>query len=191
MSFAFNPFTGNLDDVGSTPTVTTVGTKASILALTPTDPQTAYATDTGEFFIFDGTNWKVAALKMSTELQAPDMGVPYDNDKLGYTAADITDKKLYNVVLQGSARTENGGIRVDTSQTPNRLQVYLRDAWNTLYEDLTTEYGDFRHSPLDREIYIWRGDSVEVGLNGRSVTQEYQVSMGAFPPPKVISGGTF
>ena len=189
MSYKFNPFTGNFDDAGNP--VTTVDTKANILALAPTAPQTAYATDTGEFFIYDGTTWRVASLELSAENQAPDMGYTQGSDKLGYSATTITDKALYNIQLQGNASPANGSIRIDTSQTPNRFQVYLRSAWKTIYEDLTTAYGDFRHSPLDREIYIWRGDSVAVGLNGRSITQEYQVSMGAFPPPKVISGGTF
>ena len=189
MSYKFNPFTGNFDDAG-TP-VTTVDTKASILALAPTAPQTAYATDSEEFFIWDGATWRVASLEMSAENQAPDMGYTQGSDKLGYSANYITDKTLYNVRLQGNSSPDNGSLRVDTSQTPNRIQVYLRNAWKTIYDDLTTIYGDFRHLPLDREIYIWRGDSVAVGLNGRSITQEYQVSMGAFPPPKVISGGTF
>lgn len=191
MSYKFNPFTGNFDDAGATPTVTTVDTKENILALAPTSPQTAFATDTSEFFIYDGTNWKVASLKLSTEPQAPDMGYTQDSDKLGYTAVFITDKDIYNIRLLGNAREVNGAIRVDTSQTPNRFQVYLRDQWNTYYDDMTTEYGDFRHTPLDEQIYIWRGDSVKIGLNGRSMIQEYQISMGAFPPPKVISGGTF
>ena len=190
MSYTFDPFTGNLDAIQQT-TVVDVATKAEILALTPAEPEMAFATDTQELFLWDGSNWKISSLKLTTELQAPDMGYATDSDNQGYAALDITDKTLHNITLRGNYRPENGAIRIDTESTPNRLQAYLRDKWNTYYDDFTIENDDLRHSPLEKQIYVWRGDSVEVGLNGRSMTQEYQVSMGAFPPPKVISGGTF
>lgn len=191
MSYKFNPFTGKMDAVNPAVTVATVDTKANILALSPSNPQVAFASDTSELFLWDSTNWQIASLKLSVELENPDMGSAQDSDKLGYSATFITDKDLYNITLYGNVRPENGAIRVDTTQTPNRFQVYLRDKWNTYYDDFTIEYDDLRHTPLDEQIYVWRGDSVKVGLNGRSIIQEYEVSMGAFPPPKVISGGTF
>lgn len=187
----FNPLSGKFDYTESLTTVATVDTKANILALSPSATQVAFASDTKEFLLWDGTSWQIASLKLSEESESPDMGSAQDNDKLGYSATFITDKNLHNVTLYGNVRAENGAIRVDTTQTPNRFQVYLRDKWNTYYDDFTTEYDDLRHTPLEKQIYVWRGDSVKVGLNGRSVIQEYQVSMGAFPPPKVISGGTF
>jgi hypothetical protein len=33
--------------------------------------------------------------------------------------------------------------------------------------------------------------SNEVGLNGRPVINEYDISMGAYPPCRIIFGGTF
>ena len=168
-----------------------VATKEQILAKSAAKIRTAFATDTKEFFISDGTNWRVASLRFSKELQNPDIGYTQASDKNGYYATFVTDKIFYNVRLLGNANPQNGSIRVDTSQTPNRFQVYLRGKWNTYYDDFTIANNDLRHAPLDKQIYVWRGDSVEVGLNGRSIIQEYQVSMGAFPPPKVIPGGTF
>lgn len=191
MGYAFNPFTGTLDNTGTATTVTTVDTKANILALTPSNPQTAFATDTSEFYVYDGSVWKVASLKLSTELENPDMGSADDSDKLGYSKEYFTDKDMHNVTLKGNQRPENGAIRVDTSQTPNRFQVYLRDKWNTYYDDFTIENNDLRHTPLNEQIYVWRGDSVKVGLNGKSIIQEYQVSMGAYPAPRIIDGGSF
>jgi hypothetical protein len=193
MPFEFNPITGQLDKTGqpSSSTSVAVDTKANILALSPSTPQVAFAEDTSEFMLWDGTSWNIASLKLSQELETPDMGYALESDKLGYSAAFITDKTLYNITLAGNARAENGAIRVDTTQTPNRFQVYLRGKWNTYYDDFTIANNDLRHTPLEKQIYVWRGDSIELGLNSRSIIQEYEVSMGAFPPPKVVSGGTF
>lgn len=187
----FNPLSGKFDFTEAPTIVAIIDAKQNILTSTPTAPQMALATDTEELFLWDGSHWFIASLPLSEESANPDIGYFDDSDKLGYTAQYLTDKDFYNVTLKGNVRPENGAIRVDTSQTPNRFQVYLRGKWNTYYDDFTTVYGDLRHIPLDEQIYVWRGDSVLKGLNGRSIIQEYQVSMGAFPPPKVISGGTF
>lgn len=168
-----------------------VDTRTNILDSTPAEPGIALAEDTLQFLVWDGTTWHVASIGLSAESPNPDMGYTQDSDKGGYTKTSITNKKLYNMTLQGNVNPENGAIRVDTTQTPNRFQVYLRGQWNTYYDDFTIENNDLRHTPLDKQIYVWRGDSVEVGLNGRSIIQEYQVSMGAFPPPVLIDGGTF
>jgi hypothetical protein len=40
-------------------------------------------------------------------------------------------------------------------------------------------------------INIFSGNSVMLGLNGRPIIQGYRVSLGCFPPPQIISGGTF
>lgn len=175
----------------------TIDTKANILALTPVAAMIAYASDTEEFYIYDTVNWRVAPLEFNIELQAPDMGafIPgglgVPSDKSGYYSDVITDKKLSNIVVQGNARVENGGLRIDVTQDPDTLEIYLRSTWNTIIYDLTTEFGDFRHVPLSEAIYIWRGDSVLLGLNERSIIQEYNVSMGAFPPVRLLDGGTF
>ncbi|MCA9313732.1 hypothetical protein KDA08_05485 [Candidatus Saccharibacteria bacterium] len=190
MPYTFNPFTNNFDAI-SKETVTTVDTKANILALTPASPQTAFATDTSEFFVYDGTNWQVASIGLSEESANPDMGYTQKSDKAGYTKTYITDKYLHNVVLQGNAREENGAIRIDVTKEPDTLEVYLRGVWQSILYDLTAENGDFRHTPLTEPFYIWRGDSVAVGLNGQPMFQEYTSSMGAYPPKRIINGGDF
>ena len=95
------------------------------------------------------------------------------------------------MLIGGNARTENGGIRVDVENDPDTFEIYLRDMWNTIIYDLTVDDGDFRHAPLSEEIYIWRGNSVLVGLNGVPIVQEYTASMGAYPADPVLDGGTF
>lgn len=173
------------------PNTPIIGTKEQILSLSPEYPQIAYATDTTEFFFWVGDSWFVCSIGLSEESPNPDMGYTQKSDKAGYSKEFITDKTLYNIVLLGNAKSTNGAIRVNTSITPNRFQVYLRNKWNTIYEDLTTENNDFRHTPLNKQIYIWRGDSISLGLNGRPLIQEYNTCMGAYPPKRIMSGGTF
>lgn len=188
MSYKFNPFTGKLDMAGGGATFTS-DTKDNILASTPTAGAYAISTDTDELFFYDGTTWQKSPFKLFTDSVNPDMGYDQESNRLGYGTDYITDKTLSNTKIAGNVLTENGAVRVNTSISPNRLQIYLRDKWNTIFEDLTTDYGDFRHTPLNKEVYIWSGDSVAVGLNGRSITQDYVTSMGAYPPARIIEGG--
>lgn len=172
-----------------------VGTEATILALTPTSGLTAYGTDTQFFYVADGTNWRRASLKFYTDSANPDMGYLQNNAKDGYYATFITDKYLYNVVLQGYNGTAvNGAIRINTSATPDTLEIYMRDTgWFTIIYDLSMSLGYFVHYPFSatQAVKVWSGNSNELGLNGRPVIQEYDVSMGAYQPAKVLWGGQF
>ncbi len=120
-----------------------------------------------------------------------DMGYEQSSSADGVTAEYITDKLITNSRIGSNANTSNGGNRIDTTQDPDTFETYLRSARNSILYDLTTEDGDFRHTPLSQQIYVWRGDSVVNGLNGRPVVSEYSASMGAYPPPRVINGGSF
>jgi hypothetical protein len=169
--------------------IITVDTKANILASSATTPAVAFASDTLKFYIADGSAWRVVDLPMLPS--GYDMGAETDSPRTGYHPDWISDKTLSNIALGGSSSTINGGLRVDVVNDPDTLEAYLRGAWQTIMYDLTVDDGDFRHTPLSEEIYIWRGDSVTVGLNGRSLISEYRVSMGAYPPPRTLYGGTF
>ena len=178
--------------------VGSVGTLDVILALTPTAGRIAYvttvtATDTrtiNKFMIADGTNWREVELPMSTRI-GMDMGLEQDSGQNGYGVDYISDKRLANTLIGGNARTENGGVRIQVANDPDTLEIYLRGLWNTVLYDGTYVNGDYRHTPLNESIYVWRGDSVSVGINGRPIIQEYNVSMGAYPPARTINGGTF
>jgi len=171
--------------------VLNIDTRANILALTATIGQIAYATDVKSFYVADGTNWRRADLTFETDLQAPDMGYEKNNPKTGYHADWLTDKNLHNVAIKGSNRNETGGLRIDTTQDPDTFEVYLRGAWQDILYDLTVENSDLRHTPLSEAIYVWSGQSVKNGLNGRPIINEYKVSMGAFPAPRAYNCGTF
>jgi len=123
--------------------------------------------------------------------ESDDMGRVQDSDLRGYGFSYVTDKTLSNCRIGSNSETDNGAIRVNINNDPNTFEIYLRGAWNYVLYDLTYIYDDFRHTPLTNQIYVWSGNSVLVGLNNRPITEEYDTSMGAYPPPKTIDGGTF
>lgn len=190
--FKFNPFTAKFDIVPTVSTVT-VGTEATILALTPTSGDMAYSTDTQFFYVADGTNWRRASLKFYTDSANPDMGATQNNSKDGYYAAFITDKGLTNCYIGTNAGTTEGSIWVDNTVTPKKLRIYLNSTSNTILIDFSTSLGYLIHTPFSttQPVKVWSGMSSEIGLNGRPMINEYTQSMGAYPPPKVINGGTF
>lgn len=172
------------------PTVTTIDTKANILTLSPSQPQTALATDTDEFYIWNGTNWNVQPLKVSTELANPDAGYTQDSNKRGYGDDYIYGKKLYATGIGDFTDTPfEGAIKVDQDFTPAKYQIYLRGKWNTLFYDLTMENGDFEHVPQTYSIDVRSGNSNTTGLNGQPIIREYKVDAGAYPREVIIDGG--
>jgi hypothetical protein len=169
-----------------------VDTRANILAVDPSEKSFAFATDIRRLYISDGTNWyQIVPNGAVIDLETPDMGYEQDSARTGYGDDYITDKRLSNILIGSNDRNENGGLRVDVTKDPDTFEIYLRGMWQTIVYDMTTVNGDFRHTPLNEPIYIWRGDSVLIGLNGRPIIQEYQVSMGAYPPAKILNGGAF
>lgn len=131
-------------------------------------------------------------IKKITNPAIADMGYEQSSSIDGVTKEYITNKTLHSIAVKGHPATPvNGSFRTDITQDPDTLEIYLRSAWQTIIYDLSVDDGDFRHTPLDTEIYVWRGASVLLGLNGKSIVDEYKVSMGAYPPSRVLNGGTF
>lgn len=168
-----------------------IDTRANILAFPATSGRIAFATDTGKFYIADGSVWKEGEIRMRTDAQAPDMGYEAESAKGGYGADYVTDKRLANCLIGGNARTVNGGIRIDSTQDPDTFEMYLRSVWQTILYDLTYENDEFEHTPLSEMIDVWSGNSNLLGLNGLAIIQEYRVSMGAMPVPRTLDGGSF
>ena len=190
MSYKFNVFTGKLDITGGGGITFTSDTKANILATTPTTGTYAISTDTDELFFYDGTNWKVHPIKVSTELANPDAGYTQDSNKRGYGDDYIYGKKLYATGIGDFTDTPfEGAIKVDQDFTPAKYQIYLRGKWNTLFYDLTMENGDFEHVPQTYSIDVRSGNSNTTGLNGQPIIREYKVDAGAYPREVIIDGG--
>jgi len=177
-----------------------VDTKANILATTPDAGKLAYATDTTEFYLYDGTNWKVAPLELETESSNPDMGAYNEtglgtSDKMGYDENYITDKSLSNVRILQNALTQEGAIRTTTAGV---FQIYLNSKWNdvvinfVLREDSTEGY-EYEHKPVGftEWIEIMSGNSNTKDLDGKPLIQQYTSSMGAYQPDLQLEGGSF
>lgn len=165
-------------------------TKADILATTPATGTYAISTDTDELFFYDGTNWKVHPIKVSTELENPDAGYTQDSDKRGYGDDYIYGKKMYATGIGDFTDTPfEGAIKVDQSVDPPLYQIHLRGRWNTLFYDLTMENGDFEHVPQTYSIDVRSGNSNTTGLNGQPIIREYKVDAGAYPREVIIDGG--
>lgn len=167
---------------------TTVDTKANILASTATSGLIAFATDTREFFLADGTNWNVASIELAEA--GLDAGA-YQSDGKGYYFDAITSKYLYNMVLGGTDREEEGSIGIDTTTNPTTLRIYFNGEWRVIITNFSINTdNELVHFPAQREIDVRSGNSTDLSLSGYPVIQEYQTSAGAYQPPVILSGGT-
>jgi len=173
------------------------GTKAEILATTATLGNIAYATDTFEFYMADGTDWRKVPFTLETQAEAPDMGMEQGSSKLGYRPTYLTNKVLENITIGYSNKTtpDNGDLRITTG---DYLQIYLGSKWNNIVFNLGFGLYDigytFYHDPVGftERIEIMSGNSVtNFGLNGLPIVQQYVVSMGAYPSRTVLGGRTF
>jgi hypothetical protein len=198
MGYKFNPFTGNLDIDVDTNTVYTplVTDLHSIVSAAPTQGTVAFATDVGRFLIADGTNWKEASPILSTRTSGEDIGYEKHSSLDGYSSTYITNKYLHNVVLKYSSTAETGSVRTYN----NKFQIYLNAKWNdivinfVLQEDSTEGYA-LEHKPTvpaaDQWYLLYSGNSVDGGLDGLPLVQQYTASMGAYQTPLVIKGRSF
>lgn len=171
-------------------------TKANILAATATAGRLAYATDTYEFYVADGTNWRKAPFALVSEPQAPDMGYLQDSSRIGYGTNYVTDKLVANCQIGSNAKTTlaDGDVRVSSGA----LQVYLSGAWKDVVTGFRLREDDsgylvFEHKPtgMTEWLEINSGNSNTLGLNGLPMIQQYGASMGAYPVPLHVDGGTF
>lgn len=172
-----------------------IGTKAVILATTHSAGQFALATDTGYLYFDDGDSWHQSGVKF-VDGAGWDMGAIQDSSPIGITDEYISDKTLYDVVLSiynnfGDSDTPIGAIQYNADDTPDSLQVYTDLGVANVPIDIAYLTGDYTHVVNNTTISIRSGNSLDVGLNGIPIVQEYSVDMGAFPYPTSIDGGTF
>ena len=164
---------------------------STLLTAAPAVAELGVTIDHRQLFLWDGTEWFEFPFSIH-ERSTLDMGAVEGSSRNGYGPDYVTDKSLHNMRLLQSTINAEGGIRtVPQSTDPPKFQVYLRDAWNDILYDLTTQFGDLRHIPLSEPIQVFSGNSIVVGLNGLPVVQQYQVSMGALPDALTINGGIF
>ncbi len=167
-------------------------TKTTIISSSPDSLQLAYATDTQELLLWDGTNWRVASIPLQIQEEAIDAGYTQDNDKNGYGDDYIQNKRAYDFSLGDHTNSPiQGSLRVNSANNPVTFEIYLRDRWYKLIYDLNMDNQELQHTPENYDVQVWSGNSVETGLTGQPIIQEYQVDSGAYPVQTIIDGGTF
>lgn len=174
------------------PIKTVLDTRANILELEPSGARVAFSIDTNELFIWDGSSWNVASIKLSETSGSPDLGWSQESDKQGYGDDCIQGKRAYDFSIGDFTDTPYAGaIKVDHSTNPPTFEIYIRNRWYSLVYDLNMDNGGLQHIPEEYTIRVRSGDSVDTGLNGQPTVQEYQVDLGAYPYPTIIDGGEF
>lgn len=124
----------------------------------------------------------------------PDIGAKQDNDLRGYGDKYISNKTIAYSRISSAAFDEEGAIRIKD----NVFQTYIGGEWQdvvTNFRFREDENGNFEleHKPIGFTgwIEVNSGNSDLLGLNGLPITQNYATSMGAYPVPLQLDGGTF
>lgn len=124
----------------------------------------------------------------------PDIGAIQTSDVRGYGRDYIAEKTLAYCRIGASAFDEEGAVRIKN----NIFQTYINGEWLDVptgfrfRQDPNGNY-EFEHKPTGFEwwIEVSSGNSDLLGLNGLPLVQNYAVSMGAYPVPLELDGGTF
>lgn len=124
----------------------------------------------------------------------PDIGVKQDSDLRGYGDKYISNKTIAYSRISSAAFNEEGAIRIKD----NVFQTYIGGEWQDVptgfrfRQDSSGNY-EFEHKPtgFDLWIEVSSGNSDILGFNGLPLVQQYAVSMGAYPVPLQLDGGTF
>lgn len=124
----------------------------------------------------------------------PDIGVKQDSDLRGYGDKYISNKTIAYSRISSAAFDEEGAIRIKD----NVFQTYIGGEWQDVptgfrfRQDSSGNY-EFEHKPtgFDLWIEVSSGNSDILGFNGLPLVQQYSVSMGAYPVPLQLDGGTF
>ena len=175
------------------------GTRAEILAQTPTTLTMGYATDTNQCYLYDG-GWLEFSNILNPRDNPVDMGSSQDSNLAGYGQDYITDKRLNNVSVGSNQDERDGAIRRVFASDLNRelFQFYAGGQWNTILTGVNIqtdreeaapdiEFSDFAPWVLS----LITGNSDEKDPNGVPIIQDMKMDIGLFSSPLTISGGTF
>jgi len=161
--------------------VAIVNTEAVILASTPSSGKIAYGTDTQFFYVADGSAWHQVVLPLGTRSSAVDIGIfPYGADN-GYSASNLSNKYLHNIVIKhfnSQLIGEDGALRTNT--TTHKLQVYLNGSWTN-----ALAYTDAGENAIMLWTDIWQSfDSY-----GKNYIHGGKVDIGPLASDHILDGG--
>ena len=163
---------------------------------TPPTPTLQSVTDEGTT---TDNSIEVGGLTVTTPIKnynpnLPDIGPKQYNELRGYGDGYISNKTIAYSRISSAAFDEEGAIRIKD----NVFQTYIGGEWQDVptgfrfRQDSNGNY-EFEHKPtgFDLWIEVSSGNSDILGFNGLPLVQQYAVSIGAYPVPLQLDGGTF
>lgn len=172
-----------------------IDTEANIFATTPNDNTLALATDTGYFYVYDGSNWHQSAIKLTTILNSsPDIGLFQDSSPVGYHPDYISDKNITHSRIGANDNTGEGQVRT----SGGAFQWHDGITWNDIVlgfrfrEDEDGQY-ELEHKPIgfERWYEVMSGNSNDLDPDGNPLIAQYTANIGIYGPVLQIDGGGF
>ena len=177
----------------------TYDTRANILALTPPNGSSAYATDTKQLYYYD-SGWQEAGTLFNPRTSSLDAGVVQNSNLSGYGDDYITDKVIANSTIGGNVENTEGGVRVIFSNSLGRniAQFYLDGGWRTALTGVNIAT-DAEESPVDIEftdfspwvLSLITGNSDVRDYNDTPMVQNMKNDAGVLQSSLIVFGGTF
>lgn len=160
----------------------TIDTRVNILKSSPAVVGAAYASDTDEFFVWDGSTWHNSPIEFGWMVWTDDMGaLPFTRD-WGYRQIDLANKVLHNVrfgdFVAGNIDLRDGAVRQNFDT--GLLQVRHEDIWKNIRSLTDAEVSD---------IVLWSWFTGEVAANLCDVIHGHEIDMGALPSDHIIFRG--
>jgi len=166
-----------------------VDTRANILASTATAGKIAFATDTEEYFIADGTNWNRSPIPFGQPSTGVDIGALSFNDDYGYGIKDLSSKNLHNIVMKdftaGVTQLEKGAFRYNGATST--LELYNGTAWLTVITLTTAQVQDWMLRSQWNTFSVQAAPSSDT--TARTVMTLGFVDIGAIPSDVILDGG--
>jgi len=180
---------------------TIVGTEAVILASTPTVATLAYATDTLQIYIFDGTNWRVGSSYFAQRNANPNMGALQEDNSNDVGTDYIANKRLSNIKMGSHLATPargslKGDDDTDTADYEMSIWSTVSSKWRRLLAGIALRNDTVNQALVTDDfsyftINLFTGDSLELDGAGTPMVQQGKISMGALQRPPLIVGGSF
>ena len=179
----------------------TVGTEAVILASTPTVATLAYATDTLQIYVFDGTNWRVGSSYFAQRNANPNMGALQEDNSNDVGTNFIANKRLSNIKMGSHPATPargslKGDDDTDTADYEMSIWSTVSSKWRRLLAGIALRNDTVNQALVTDDfsyftINLFTGDSLELDGAGTPMVQRGKISIGAVQRPPLIVGGSF
>lgn len=171
----------------------TLDTLDAIVATSPADGASAWATDEFKPLVRSGSAWYLGLTPFTPYTGGVSMG--WSTSTLGvtgYSLTKIVDKTLLHCAIGVNDNDATGSVRC----TESALEIYRMGSWRTVLDGVRLrqdENNELEFDPTNSilSINLDSGDSDEEGTNGIPLVLGYRASMGCVPTVPTIDGGSF